>query len=172
MQRLWSLLSAGLLLTLILLLPHGLANAASVEDLPKADQVVIYKADRQMLLIRDGRILKKYRIALGKQPKGHKLKEGDHRTPEGTYYIQARNPKSRYYLSLKISYPSEEDKARAQKLGVSPGGEIMIHGMNDAYKTFWGRIKDWTQGCIAVHNDEIEEIWEMVADGTPIKILP
>ena len=151
----------------------GLSTVAqAATSFPQADQIVIYKSDRQMLLIRDGKVLKQYRIALGKQPKGHKLKEGDHRTPEGTYYVQARNPKSRYYLALKISYPSSRDKARAQKMGVSPGGDIMIHGMSDEYRSFWGRIKDWTQGCIAVRNHEIEEIWDMVAVGTPIKILP
>ena len=145
---------------------------AAPPKLPKADQVVVYKSERQMFLLKDGKILKQYRIALGGQPTGHKLREGDHRTPEGVYYIQARNAKSRYYLSLKISYPSATDKARAQKMGVSPGDNIMIHGMSDYYRSFWGRLKDWTKGCIAVRNHEIEEIWQMVGVGTPIKIFP
>jgi murein L,D-transpeptidase YafK len=164
-------IARGWLVAFTLFTAYSAAYATSPK-LPKADQVVVYKSERQMLLIRDGKILKKYRIALGGQPQGHKVREGDHRTPEGIYYIQARNHKSRYYLSLKISYPSATDKARAQKMGVPPGGNIMIHGMSDEYRNFWGRVKDWTQGCIAVRNHEIEEIWEMVGVGTPIKIFP
>src|SRR5689334_13479554 len=112
----------------------------------RADQIVVYKARREMLLLLGQSVLRVYRIALGREPVGHKEREGDGRTPEGLYTIDWRNPKSRYYLSLRISYPNAADRARAADLGVEPGGDIMIHGLKD------GQIRegDWTQGCIAV----------------------
>jgi len=134
----------------------------------RADRIVVHKARREMLLLLGNSLLRTYRIALGRDPIGHKEREGDGRTPEGRYIIDRRNPKSRYYLSLHISYPDEADRARAVALGVDPGGDIMIHGLKDGA----ARDDDWTQGCIAVTDAEIEEIWALVPEGTPICIEP
>jgi len=122
-----------------------------------------------MLLLHRESLVRSYRIALGRDPSGHKLREGDGRTPEGRYTIDRRNPKSAYYLSLHISYPNEEDRERARAAGVDPGGDIMIHGQpNGGMK----REGDWTQGCIAVTDAEMDEIWSLVKDGTIIEIGP
>jgi murein L,D-transpeptidase YafK len=134
----------------------------------RADQIVVNKSRREMLLLRGNVILRQYRIALGRDPVGHKQQEGDGRTPEGRYVIDRRNPKSKYHLALHISYPSADDVARAQEAGVDPGGDIMIHGLKDGEL----RDGDWTQGCIAVTNPEMEEIWGLVTDGTAIVIVP
>jgi len=131
-----------------------------------ADRIVIYKARRQMLLLRGESVLRTYRIALGRDPVGHKQQEGDGRTPEGRYLIDRRNPKSAYHLSLHISYPNAEDRARAEARGVAPGGDIMIHGQ----KPGADGEGDWTQGCIAVADAEVDEIWGLVPDGTPVHI--
>jgi len=119
-----------------------------------------------MLLLRGQSVLRSYRVALGRQPAGHKQREGDGRTPEGRYVIDRRNPRSRYHLALHISYPNAEDIARARAAGVEPGGDIMIHGLKDGER----REGDWTQGCIAVTNDEMDEIWSLVSEGTEILI--
>ncbi len=139
-----------------------------------ADRVVVRKADRGLTLFRSGQPLKTYAIALGFGEPGPKSREGDGRTPEGLYHISGRNPKSAFHLSLRISYPDEEDIAAARAQGVSPGGDIMIHGMRNGFGWLGSlaRAGDWTAGCIAVTNEEIEEIWRAVPDGTPIEILP
>jgi murein L,D-transpeptidase YafK len=134
----------------------------------RADRVVVNKSKREMLLLRGTSVLRAYRVALGREPVGHKQQEGDGRTPEGQYVIDRRNPKSRYYLSLRISYPNAGDTACARELGVDPGGDIMIHGLKDGVV----RDGDWTQGCIAVTDREMDEIWGLVAEGTPIVINP
>jgi len=134
----------------------------------RADQVVVNKSRRELLLLRGNVILRQYRIALGRDTIGHKQCEGDGRTPEGRYTIDRRNPKSKYHLSLHISYPNADDVARAQAAAVEPGGDIMIHGLKDGEL----RDGDWTQGCIAVTNEEMEEIWGLVPDGTVIVIEP
>ena len=134
----------------------------------RADRIVVHKARREMLFLLGNSLLRTYRIALGRDPIGHKEREGDGRTPEGRYIIDRRNPKSRYYLSLHISYPNEADRARAAAQAVDPGGDIMIHGLKDGV----GRDDDWTQGCIAVTDVEMEEIWGLVPEGTPICIEP
>ena len=122
-----------------------------------------------MYLLHNERVLRTYDIALGFMPVGHKQFEGDGKTPEGTYFINRHNPKSRFHLSVGISYPNPQDKAFAEAQGKSPGGDIMIHGRSD-YK---GRNKgDWTAGCIAVSNPEIEELWSAVALGTTVEIRP
>lgn len=142
----------------------------------KADRLVVLKGERRLVLMRGDRVLKVYRVALGRYPKGAKKREGDAKTPEGTYTVDYRldSDRSKFYRALHISYPNNQDRARARQLGVSPGGQIMIHGL----PTKWSakdvghpRI-DWTQGCIAVTNREIDEIWAMVADGTAIEIHP
>jgi murein L,D-transpeptidase YafK len=132
----------------------------------RADQIVVNKSRREMLLLRGNVILRQYRIALGRDPIGHKQQEGDGRTPEGRYVIDRRNPKSRYYLALHISYPNADDVERAQAAGVPPGSDIMIHGLKDGER----RDDDWTQGCIAVTDEEMDEIWCLVPDGTPVVI--
>lgn len=140
----------------------------------KADQVQVYKASRRMDLMWEGERIRSYRISLGGNPLGHKQREGDSRTPEGEYIIDWRNPKSRFHLSLHISYPNREDRSRAAKEGVSPGGDIMIHGLPNGWEAAGPALAgvDWTDGCIAVDNWAIREIWDAVPNGTPITILP
>ena len=132
------------------------------------------KEKRLLLLMKEGEILKAYRISLGKQPVGHKKCVGDQRTPEGKYVLDARNPDSRFYKSLHISYPNLSDIRSAKQRGVSPGGDIMIHGLPNESGGIGPlhRKIDWTDGCIAVTNTEIEEIWRLVPNGTPIEINP
>ena len=139
-----------------------------------ADKVLIEKKTRQLTLFSKGQEIKAYKVALGRNPDGIKEKEGDNKTPEGTYVIDSRNGKSGYHLSLHISYPNENDKKRAKELGMSPGGNIMIHGMKNGFG--WvGRFHawlDWTKGCIAVTDREIEEIEKLVPNGTTVEIKP
>ena len=135
----------------------------------KVTRVVVNKARREMLLLSGDSVVRSYLVALGREPSGHKVAEGDGRTPEGIYTIDRRNPKSKYHLSLHISYPNALDCERARALGVEPGGDIMIHGL----KTGAAHPEtDWTQGCIAVTDAEMEEIWDLVRDGTAIEINP
>jgi murein L,D-transpeptidase YafK len=140
----------------------------------KADKILIEKAERRLTLLRQGQVMKTYRVALGPNPAGHKQEEGDGRTPEGKYRIDWRNPQSKFYLSLHISYPNETDKQRATERGVSPGGDIMIHGLPNGSGSLGSLhyLKDWTLGCIAVNNEEIEEIWDTVDDGIVVEIVP
>ncbi|MDV7270526.1 L,D-transpeptidase family protein [Thioclava sp. A2] len=136
---------------------------------PRVSSVQVFKAKRRMyLLSEDQKVLRKYRIGLGGNPVGHKQFEGDSKTPEGTYIIDRRNPNSAYYLSLGISYPNSVDRAYAAAQGKKPGGDIFIHGEE---RKSSGRGRDWTAGCIAVKNREIEEIYAMVGNGTPIHIF-
>ena len=128
--------------------------------------MVVSKKRREMVLLRGESVLRTYRIALGREPVGPKRQEGDGRTPEGRYVIDRRNANSKYHLSLHISYPDAADVARAREAGVDPGGDIMIHGLKDGVR----RDGDWTQGCIAVTDEEMDEIWGLVGDGTPIWI--
>ncbi len=142
--------------------------------LGQADRLIVIKSKRLLLVLKDGEILKTYRVALGKQPAGHKTRAGDNRTPEGTYILDSRNSNSNYHRALHISYPNETDYMSARKRGVSPGGDIMIHGLSARLKKAERdhRYLDWTNGCIAVTDDEIEELWRLVPDGTPIEIRP
>lgn len=142
--------------------------------LPLADGVLVRKSERRLYLLRGGDVLRSYPIALGLNPSGHKLREGDFRTPEGRYLLSRRNPRSDYFLSIQISYPNETDVARARREGVSPGGSIMIHGLpNTPKKTLDYYLRtDWTDGCIAVANSHMVEIWLMTPSDTPIEILP
>jgi len=136
---------------------------------PPVTGIVINKSDRKMFLLSEGRVLEKYDILLGFAPEGHKQVEGDGRTPEGVYYINRRNPNSRFHLSLGISYPNAEDVRAARAIGKSPGGDIFIHGQRHPLRLDKG---DWTWGCISVKNTEMERIYAMVKDGTPIAINP
>ena len=138
---------------------------------PEVTSVVVNKSSGNMYLLHGTQILKEYDIDLGFAPAGPKQFEGDGKTPEGTYYINRRNPKSAFHLSLGISYPNEEDRAYAQAMGRRPGGDIFIHGEPNKDRKL-SRKKNWTAGCIAVKNRHIEDIYAMVRDGTVITIRP
>ncbi len=139
-----------------------------------ADKVLIEKKARRLTLLSGGKVIKTYKVAIGRNPVGPKEKEGDNKTPEGIYTIDRRNMKSRYHLSLHISYPNPEDIERAKRRGISPGSNITIHGIKNGYGWIgdFHRIFDWTEGCIAVTNEEIDEIERLVPDGTPVEIRP
>ena len=140
----------------------------------QADLIKVDKTARTLTLLRGGSVIKTYRISLGPTPDGHKSQEGDGRTPEGRYFIDSKNSRSRFHLALHISYPNADDRSRAQRRGVSPGGEIMIHGLPNGL-SWLDKLhlkRDWTDGCVAVTNQEIEEIWAHVATGTAIEVLP
>ena len=138
----------------------------------KADSIVVEKGQRTLTLLKNGAVLKTYHISLGKSPAGKKEKEGDQKTPEGIYHIIAHNPSSSFHRALRVSYPKQEDIDRAQMIGAKPGSDIMVHGMMNGFG-FIGRVQsfvDWTAGCIALTNSEIEEIYDAVPDGTEIEI--
>jgi murein L,D-transpeptidase YafK len=134
---------------------------------PEVTYVIVNKTDRRMMLLHHDKVLENYKIKLGFAPIGHKTFEGDGRTPEGLYRIDRRNPNSRFHLSLGISYPNEKDVETATAMGKKPGGDIFIHGQKDPRKKDKG---DWTWGCISVTNRQIEDIYAMVNNGTPIAI--
>jgi murein L,D-transpeptidase YafK len=139
-----------------------------------ADSIVIEKKAHRLTLYHLGRPMRSYQVALGRQPIGDKLSAGDRRTPEGLFSIEDRNPNSQYHLSLRISYPDAAHRARAESLGVSPGGDIMIHGLPNGRGSVGAahRAYDWTNGCVALTDEEIEEIWSAVPIGTPVQIKP
>jgi murein L,D-transpeptidase YafK len=140
----------------------------------RADHVVVLKKERTLELLDQGKVVKTYKVALGGDPVGPKTRQGDHKTPEGLYVLDSRNAHSQFYKSIHISYPSEHDRALARKNGVSPGGDIFVHGLPNGLGAIGAahRLKDWTDGCIAVTDDEIDEIWKAVPDGTQIEIRP
>jgi hypothetical protein len=139
-----------------------------------ADSMVLDKSERKLTLFQQGTQVAAYSVALGNNPVGDKERRGDGRTPEGLYFIQGRNPESKYHLALRISYPDVADRNQAAQRGVSPGGDVMIHGLPKAFATVGAlhRQQDWTEGCVAVTNDEIEEIWRSVPNGARILIRP
>lgn len=149
-------------------------NAEALPASKPADRVLVEKSARRLMLLQAGKVVRTYRIALGAQPVGHKECRGDNRTPEGFYRITEHIRNSQYHRSLRISYPNRSDRAAAKKRGCSPGGDIMIHGLPNGQESIGGLHveQDWTQGCIAVTNQEIEEIWRLVPNGTPIEIKP
>jgi murein L,D-transpeptidase YafK len=156
-------------------LPTSALLTPSVEPaLPMADRVVVQKSERKLQLLRNGEVLRTYKVALGLRPEGHKEYEGDFRTPEGQYRLSRRNPNSEYFLSIQIDYPNERDVKRARKLGQRPGGAIMIHGQPNVPRKprdYYSNV-DWTEGCIAVSNSDMVEIWLMTPPDTPIEIRP
>jgi murein L,D-transpeptidase YafK len=169
-RGLWTRRSALALTAGFLALGSMPARAAYTPALaPRANHVVVSKSNRVLALMNGADTLKKYKVHLGFAPEGHKQRSGDGRTPEGRYYIDRRNPRSEFYLSLGVSYPNAVDLARARAMGVRPGGDIFIHGgpRREADR----RKADWTAGCIAVSDIEMEEIWSMVPTGIPITIL-
>ena len=167
------------LLAAVLFLALAMPAAADIfipeaGRLEPADRLVLRKSERELTLYRDGRPLKSYRVSLGLSPEGHKEREGDFRTPEGRYMLTWRNPQSEYFLSIKVSYPNEEDVANARRNGWRPGGAIMIHGLPNVPRHSRERYlsTDWTDGCIAVSNEDMLEIWLLTQSDTPIEILP
>ncbi|HEX7288858.1 MAG TPA: L,D-transpeptidase family protein [Candidatus Angelobacter sp.] len=140
----------------------------------QADAIVVVKTQRTLTLLHNGKQLKRYKVALGGDPLGPKTRQGDNKTPEGVYTIDSRNPHSQFHLALHVSYPNAADRERARKLGVSPGGDIMIHGLPPQWASIGAahRQSDWTLGCIAVTNPEIEEIWALAPVGTKVEIRP
>ena len=160
--------------TLAALLLCGVSCRAAADGRLLGDEIVVVKSARSMSLLRDGEVVKTYKVALGGQPLGRKNREGDEKTPEGSYTVDWRNSQSRFYRSMHISYPNPTDRATARESGTSPGGSIMIHGIPPRWSWVGGlhRLRDWTDGCIAVTNSEIDEIWHAIPNGTPITIRP
>jgi len=148
--------------------------ATAIHDVLHADSIVVEKQRRTMTLYNAGHVVRAYQIALGKEPTGDKIKIGDNRTPEGVFHIDARNAQSKYHMALHISYPDAEHIQRAKALGFAAGGDIMIHGLPPAYADLGEKHRDydWTNGCIAVTDREIEEIWRAVPNGATIQIKP
>jgi murein L,D-transpeptidase YafK len=152
------------LFAVLMLVPHAAADEGAI------DRVIVEKAQRRMDLMSGAKVVRSYEIALGFAAEGDKQQEGDGKTPEGKYVIEGRNPSSAFHLSLKISYPDASDRAAAAARGVSPGGDIFIHGAPNWWFLPGQPPGDWTRGCIAVTKSEIEEIWRLVPDGTPVEI--
>ena len=140
----------------------------------KVDQVLVVKSERTLTLLSHGTPVRTYKVALGSEPVGAKQQQGDHKTPEGRYVLDRRNAKSKFYKAIHISYPNEDDRKHAATHGVPPGGDIMIHGLPNGFGWLGAahRARDWTDGCIAVTDQEIDEIWNLVPDDTPIEIRP
>lgn len=157
-----------LLIITLLYLPTCFATNAVITS------VLVKKSEKKMYLLADTKTVKEYRVVFGAKPVGHKEKEGDERTPEGKYILDYKNENSEFYKAIHISYPNEQDKENAKRKGVAPGGSIMIHGQKNGF----GRLSslsqwfNWTNGCIAVTNSEMDEIWGLVKVGTEIEILP
>jgi murein L,D-transpeptidase YafK len=151
----------------------GIAPAVT-RNFETADLVVVRKSERKLYLMKGDQVMRTFKIALGLEPQGHKLKEGDFRTPEGQYALVERNADSDFFLSIRISYPNDSDVRKARSRGVAPGGQIMIHGQpnNPSRSVEYYRRADWTNGCIAVSNSDMVDIWLMTGRNTPIQILP
>ncbi len=151
--------------------PSGLIVPVSM---PIADAVIVRKSERRLYLMQHGKVLRSYRISLGLAPQGPKERAGDFRTPEGHYLLTRRNPRSDYFLSIQVSYPSAEDSARARREHVDPGGQIMLHGLPNIlrHKPAYYEHSDWTDGCIALSDSDMVEVWLMTRENTPIEILP
>ncbi|MDD0841571.1 L,D-transpeptidase family protein [Pseudomonas sp. Gutcm_11s] len=164
------------LLALLCITLTGLSQAtpAPTPSGKSVDKVLVLKSERKLHLMGRGEVLKSYRISLGKIPTGAKVREGDLRTPEGFYWIDWRKTSDKYNLSMHISYPNARDAANARTKGVSAGGMIMIHGtpLDDEYPEWFFNTLDWTEGCIAMRNADMREVWSMVQDGTLIEIRP
>ena len=157
---------------MILLLLIGMLAAQDHET--RADQLIVVKGQRTLTLLSHDKVLRTYKVALGGSPIGAKEQQGDHKTPEGRYVLDHRNAKSRFYKSIHVSYPNDRDRQRASQRGVAAGGDIMIHGLPNGFGWLGAahRARDWTDGCVAVTNAEMDEIWELVPDGTAIDIRP
>ena len=162
MSRRWAAL------LLVVLAGSALADTATI------DKLLIHKQERRLEVISDGQVVRHYRIALGKQPLGHKQERGDNRTPEGIYSIDWRHHSPSYNLSLHLNYPNLKDRADAWERGVDPGSMIMIHGtpVDEEYPEWFFNGLDWTNGCIALDNRSMQELWDLAPDGTLVEIRP
>jgi murein L,D-transpeptidase YafK len=161
------------LLSFVFMFGRCAAKSTTAEG-ERADRIVVEKSARKMTLMHGTKVLKAYKVALSREPVGAKEREGDHKVPEGKYVVDLKNAHNRFHLALHISYPNADDRVKARKLGVRPGGNIEIHGLDGKY-AWVGSLQrqiDWTDGCIAVTNPEIDEIWPMVPVGTPVEIRP
>jgi murein L,D-transpeptidase YafK len=158
----------GTLFIIIFLIP---ALAVCIE---KADHVLVVKSEFKLYLEKDGKILKAFHVVFGSNPKGHKIQQGDGRTPEGRYILDDKKEDSAFYKAIHITYPNEKDKKRAKDLGVDPGGMIMIHGQKNGidFPSSITQLFNWTDGCIALSNSDMDEVWEAVDIFTPIEIRP
>lgn len=160
---------------LLAFLSCGLGSAQSVAlRQMHADRVVVLKKERTLQLLRQGKVLKTFKVALGGDPIGPKTRQGDHKTPEGVYILDFRNAHSQFYKSIHISYPNQRDRDEAHKNGVPPGGDVFVHALPNGYGAIGAahRLKDWTDGCVAVTDEEMDEIWRSVSNGIPIEIKP
>lgn len=169
MKRIFRLTAAALLVALA---ASCGPSKFKTYDGPPVTKIVVNKSARQMLFFSGNSIIKAYNVGLGNEPLGHKQFEGDGKTPEGLYYIDRRNPDSAYHLSVGISYPHPDDTAKAAELGQRAGSDIFIHGQGPEGRVLSRQKRDWTAGCIAVTDAEIEDVYAMVQDGTPIQINP
>jgi murein L,D-transpeptidase YafK len=174
MGRYFSAAQLFLLITFANLPGHA---ASSDDKLPPdvhATRVVVHKSTHTLTLFKNDQALKTYKVALGANPVAPKSQKGDHKTPEGLYVLDRRNEHSHFYKAIHISYPNADDRERARKLGVDPGGDVMVHGIQSGLGWIGSmhRKYDWTDGCIAVTDEEMDEIWRAVPDGTPIEIDP
>jgi murein L,D-transpeptidase YafK len=152
----------------------SMLTQSAADAMLRADHVVVFKKKRTLELLSHGRVIKTYKVALGGNAVGPKTRQGDHKTPEGSYVLDSRNSHSQYYKSIHISYPSAHDRALAKQSGFSPGGDVFVHGLPNGYRSVGSahRLRDWTDGCIAVTDEEMDEIWNAVPNGTPIEIRP
>ena len=166
--------AAGTISSLAAILLAAFIATGNAAEFPVADLVIVEKAERKLHLVRDGEAFRTFRIALGIRPVGDKTREGDFRTPEGRYVLDSRNPNSEYFLSIHVSYPNRADRLEANRRGVDPGGAIMIHGQPNepSQSETYYRTQDWTNGCIAVSNSDMIDIWLMTGENTPIEIRP
>jgi len=164
---------AACLVAMLVLIPDFMLPAVA-RDFPVADKILVEKQNRKLHLLNHGIAFRTFDIALGLVPIGDKVEEGDQKTPEGYYMLDGRNPDSDYFLSIHISYPNSGDRSAAGKKGVNPGGQIMIHGQPNAptYSAAYYAREDWTNGCIAVSNSDMIDIWLMTPNSIPIEILP
>jgi murein L,D-transpeptidase YafK len=166
-KSLWAALAAA-----ICVLPQ--LPGASAEEIAAADRVVVHKAEHRLYLYSGNRLLGEYKVQLGLSPSGQKEREHDFRTPEGRYYLARRNTRSEFFLAIQVSYPNKEDELRARKNRWAPGGSIMIHGFPNAPKhpAAYYESNDWTDGCIALSNSDMVEVWMRTQDNIPIDIYP
>jgi murein L,D-transpeptidase YafK len=150
------------------------AETPATQPSDPVNEVLVVKSQRTLTLLSKGKVVRTYKVVLGGKPTGAKQQQGDHKTPEGHYVLDRRNPKSRFYKSIHISYPNEQDRQQAAQRGVEPGGDVMIHGLPNGFGWLGAAhlAMDWTDGCIAVTDKEMDEIWDLVRDGTPIEIRP
>src|ERR1700693_1683131 len=174
MKKLSKLVSAPLVSFLLPLALYRFwpEHARALDPTARVDRVLVLKSRHELTLFHDDQPLKTYRVSLGRGPSAPKSREGDHPTPEGRYILDYRNPGSRFHRSIHVSYPNAADIERARQLGAAPGGAIMVHGLPEVLHWLGKlqRLVDWTDGCIAVTNEEMDEIWRRVPDGTPIEI--